>query len=56
MIFSILSEHIGFSVWVIWSVMVLFIPPPVWELRFAAEPIHLAKRLIMLISDGLKKS
>ena len=30
MIFSILSEHIGFSVWVIWSVMVLFIPPPVW--------------------------
>ena len=28
--FSILSEHIGFSVWVIWSVMVLFMPEPVW--------------------------
>ncbi|MCW2606424.1 MAG: hypothetical protein JWO60_1117 [Frankiales bacterium] len=28
--FSILSEHIGFSVWVVWSVMVLFMPEPVW--------------------------
>ena len=28
--YSILSEHIGFSVWVIWSVMVLFMPEPVW--------------------------
>ncbi len=30
LLFSILSEHIGFSVWVIWSVMVLFMPTPVW--------------------------
>lgn len=30
LVFSILSEHIGFSVWVIWSVMVLFMPEPVW--------------------------
>ncbi|MCW2714412.1 MAG: hypothetical protein JWN88_1459 [Frankiales bacterium] len=30
LIFSILSEHVGFSVWVIWSVMVLFMPEPVW--------------------------
>jgi NNP family nitrate/nitrite transporter-like MFS transporter len=30
LMFSILSEHIGFSVWVIWSVMVLFMPPAVW--------------------------
>ena len=29
--FSILSEHIGFSVWVIWSVMVLFMPPNTWH-------------------------
>jgi NNP family nitrate/nitrite transporter-like MFS transporter len=28
--FSILSEHVGFSMWVIWSVMVLFMPEPVW--------------------------
>jgi NNP family nitrate/nitrite transporter-like MFS transporter len=27
LIFSILSEHIGFSVWSIWSVMVLFLGP-----------------------------
>jgi NNP family nitrate/nitrite transporter-like MFS transporter len=26
LIFSILSEHIGFSVWTIWSVLVLFMP------------------------------
>ncbi len=30
LVFSILSEHIGFSVWVIWSVMVLFMPEPIW--------------------------
>lgn len=30
LVFSILTEHIGFSVWVIWSVMVLFMPEPVW--------------------------
>ena len=28
--FSILSEHIGFSVWTIWSVMVLFMPEAVY--------------------------
>jgi NNP family nitrate/nitrite transporter-like MFS transporter len=27
LVFSILSEHIGFSVWTIWSVLVLFMPP-----------------------------
>src|SRR5687768_917025 len=27
LIFSILSEHIGFSVWSLWSVMVLFLGP-----------------------------
>src|SRR5947209_13588078 len=26
LIFSIFSEHIGFSVWVLWSVFVLFLP------------------------------
>ena len=30
LVFSILSEHIGFSVWVVCSVMVLFVPEPVW--------------------------
>ena len=28
LVFSILTEHIGFSVWTIWSVMVLFTPGP----------------------------
>ena len=30
LVFSILSEHIGFSVWTIWSVMVLFMPEAVY--------------------------
>src|SRR5687768_4099726 len=30
LLFSILTEHIGFSVWVIWSVMVLFMPEAAW--------------------------
>ena len=33
--FSILSEHVGFSVWVIWSVMVLFMPPDTWHFSVA---------------------
>jgi NNP family nitrate/nitrite transporter-like MFS transporter len=33
--FSILSEHVGFSVWVIWSVMVLFMPPHTWHFTVA---------------------
>lgn len=33
--FSILSEHVGFSIWVIWSVMVLFMPPSNWHFTVA---------------------
>ena len=28
LLFSVLSEHIGFSVWTLWSVLVLFMGPP----------------------------
>ena len=28
--FSIFSEHVGFSVWTLWSVLVLFLPEPVY--------------------------
>ncbi len=28
--FSIFSEHIGFSIWSMWSVLVLFLPEPVF--------------------------
>ena len=27
LLFSVLSEHIGFSVWTLWSVLVLFMGP-----------------------------
>lgn len=27
LLFSVLSEHIGFSIWTMWSVMVLFMGP-----------------------------
>ena len=26
LVFSVFSEHIGFSIWVLWSVFVLFLP------------------------------
>ena len=35
LVFSILTEHIGFSVWTIWAVMVLFMPEPVWGFTVA---------------------
>jgi NNP family nitrate/nitrite transporter-like MFS transporter len=28
--FSIFSEHVGFSIWSLWSVLVLFLPEPVF--------------------------
>ncbi len=35
LIFSIFSEHIGFSIWSLWSVLVLFMGP---ELRRRRRP------------------
>ena len=32
LIWSIVAEHIGFSVWSIWSVMVLFMPQNVYHI------------------------
>ena len=32
LVFSVLSEHIGFSIWTVWSVLVLFMPEPVYGL------------------------
>jgi NNP family nitrate/nitrite transporter-like MFS transporter len=35
--FSIFSEHIGFSIWSLWSVMVLFLPEPVFGIDPAGK-------------------
>src|SRR4051794_30709396 len=35
--FSIFSEHIGFSVWSLWSVLVLFLPEPVFGIDLAGK-------------------
>jgi MFS transporter, NNP family, nitrate/nitrite transporter len=35
--FSIFSEHIGFSVWSLWSVLVLFLPEPVFGIDPAGK-------------------
>jgi NNP family nitrate/nitrite transporter-like MFS transporter len=40
LIFSIFAEHIGFSVWSIWSVMVLFMPEAVYHVN-AAQKFYL---------------
>ena len=34
---SILAEHIGFSVWSVWSVMVLFMPAAVYHIDAAGK-------------------
>ena len=56
LIWSIFAEHVGFSVWSIWSVMVLFMPQNVFHIDAAgkfflvrcrpgrchpADPVHL---------------
>jgi NNP family nitrate/nitrite transporter-like MFS transporter len=35
--FSVFSEHIGFSVWTLWSVLVLFLPEPVYGIDPAGK-------------------
>jgi NNP family nitrate/nitrite transporter-like MFS transporter len=35
--FSIFSEHIGFSIWSLWSVLVLFLPPSVYGIDPAGK-------------------
>jgi NNP family nitrate/nitrite transporter-like MFS transporter len=37
LIFSIFAEHIGFSVWTIWAVMVLFMPQDVYHIDAAGK-------------------
>jgi NNP family nitrate/nitrite transporter-like MFS transporter len=37
LVFSIFSEHIGFSIWSLWSVVVLFLPEPVFGIDPAGK-------------------
>jgi MFS transporter, NNP family, nitrate/nitrite transporter len=45
LIFSILSEHIGFSIWSLWSVLVLFMTP---AYGFSTDPKHAAAEKFLL--------
>src|SRR4051794_26093721 len=45
LIFSIFSEHVGFSVWSLWSVLVLFMTP---AYGFSADPKHMAAEKFLL--------
>ncbi|TDD50543.1 nitrate/nitrite transporter [Saccharopolyspora elongata] len=47
LIFSILSEHIGFSVWSIWSVLVLFMSPDI------GLPFTAAEKFLLVITPNL---
>jgi MFS transporter, NNP family, nitrate/nitrite transporter len=37
LVWSVFAEHVGFSVWSIWSVMVLFMPPNVYHIDAAGK-------------------
>src|SRR4051795_6216384 len=45
LIFSIFSEHVGFSVWSLWSVLVLFMTP---AYGFSTDPKHAAAEKFLL--------
>jgi NNP family nitrate/nitrite transporter-like MFS transporter len=45
LIFSIFSEHIGFSIWTMWSTLVLFMTP---EYGFSTDPKHAAAEKFLL--------
>ena len=37
LVFSIVAEHVGFSIWSIWSVMVLFMPQATYHIDAAGK-------------------
>jgi NNP family nitrate/nitrite transporter-like MFS transporter len=45
LVVSIFTEHIGFSIWSLWSVLVLFMTP---EYGFSADPKHAAAQKFLL--------
>ena len=47
LIASIFAEHIGFSIWTIWSTLVLFLTP---DYGFSADPKHAAAQKFLLTS------
>ncbi|MCI2417247.1 NarK/NasA family nitrate transporter [Saccharopolyspora sp. K220] len=47
LLFSILSEHIGFSIWSIWSVLVLFMSPSI------GLPFTAAEKFLLVITPNL---
>ncbi|MER2093631.1 MAG: MFS transporter, partial [Saccharopolyspora rectivirgula] len=47
LVVSILSEHIGFSVWSIWSVLVLFMSPEI------GLPFTAAEKFLLVITPNL---
>ncbi|KAA5834494.1 NarK/NasA family nitrate transporter [Saccharopolyspora hirsuta] len=47
LIFSIVSEHIGFSVWSIWSVLVLFMSPEI------GLPFTAAEKFLLVVTPNL---
>lgn len=51
LLFSVLSEHIGFSVWTMWSVLVLFLGP---AYGFAPEDTFLLTTVPALVGSVLR--
>jgi NNP family nitrate/nitrite transporter-like MFS transporter len=51
LLFSVLSEHIGFSIWTMWSVLVLFLGP---EYGFAPEDKFLLTTVPALVGATLR--
>ncbi|MGW3469896.1 nitrate/nitrite transporter [Saccharopolyspora sp. NPDC000995] len=47
LIFSILSEHIGFSIWSVWSVLVLFMSPSI------GLPFTAAEKFLLVVTPNL---
>ncbi|QLL09953.1 nitrate/nitrite transporter [Mycobacterium vicinigordonae] len=52
LIWSVAAEHVGFSIWSIWSVMVLFMPTPVYG--FSTADKFLLGAIATLVGGGLR--
>ena len=47
LIWSIFAEHVGFSVWSIWSVMVLFMPQNAYHIDVAGKLFLVARPMLV---------
>lgn len=54
LIWSVVAEHVGFSIWSIWSVMVLFMPTDIYGIDAAGKFFLVAVPTLVVPSSAFR--